>query len=178
MSQQQGPGAAPAEAPPAGAAPVKARGPELAVALLLAAIGAAVIADSLRVGIGWADDGPRSGYFPFGIGLVLLATSLWTAAQALRHWRGGGGDFAERAQLKSVFSVLVPMGVYVAAIVFLGIYLPSAALIAWFMARHGRHHWGTTAAVAIGVPLVFFLVFERWFLVPLPKGPVEALFGL
>jgi hypothetical protein len=27
------------------------------------------------------------------------------------------------------------------------------------------------------VPLVVFVVFERWFLVPLPKGPLEALFG-
>jgi hypothetical protein len=27
------------------------------------------------------------------------------------------------------------------------------------------------------VPVLLFLVFERWFLVPLPKGPLEALFG-
>jgi putative tricarboxylic transport membrane protein len=31
--------------------------------------------------------------------------------------------------------------------------------------------------VAIGVPLAFFVVFERWFLVPLPKGPIEAALG-
>jgi hypothetical protein len=35
-----------------------------------------------------------------------------------------------------------------------------------------------TASVAIGVPLFFFFVFERWFLVLLPKGPIEAMFGL
>ena len=29
-----------------------------------------------------------------------------------------------------------------------------------------------TAAVAVGVPLFFYGVFERWFLVPLPKGPI------
>jgi hypothetical protein len=29
----------------------------------------------------------------------------------------------------------------------------------------------------VAVPLVVFVVFERWFLVPLPKGPLEALFG-
>jgi hypothetical protein len=34
-----------------------------------------------------------------------------------------------------------------------------------------------TTAVALGVPLAFFLVFERWFLVSLPKGPLEAFFG-
>jgi hypothetical protein len=31
--------------------------------------------------------------------------------------------------------------------------------------------------VAVGVPLFFFLVFERWFLVPLPKGPLEGCWG-
>jgi hypothetical protein len=31
--------------------------------------------------------------------------------------------------------------------------------------------------VPVIVPLVVFVVFERWFLVPLPKGPLEALFG-
>jgi hypothetical protein len=29
----------------------------------------------------------------------------------------------------------------------------------------------------VGVPLFFFIVFERWFLVPLPKGPIENLLG-
>ena len=36
------------------------------------------------------------------------------------------------------------------------------------------------AKVVVGgvlVPLVLFVVFEIWFLVPLPKGPVEALLG-
>ena len=32
--------------------------------------------------------------------------------------------------------------------------------------------------VAIGVPLFFYAVFERWFLVLLPKGPLERAFGL
>ena len=51
------------------------------------------------------------------------------------------------------------------------------ALIAWFMLRHGRYRVLPTAAVSIGVPLLAFLVFERWFLVPLPKGPLEAMLG-
>ena len=31
---------------------------------------------------------------------------------------------------------------------------------------------------ALGVPLLFFLIFERWFLVLLPKGPLERALGL
>ena len=30
----------------------------------------------------------------------------------------------------------------------------------------------------VGIPLVTFLVFEQWFLVPMPKGPLEAWLGL
>lgn len=154
------------------------RWPELLTALGLMALALVVIGDSLRVGAGWGDEGPRSGYFPFYIGCALLAASAWTAVAALRHWRTRVEVFAERAQLKSVLAILVPMVLYVALIKLLGIYLASALLIAGFMWRHGAHRWAVTGAIAIGVPLAFFLVFERWFLVPLPKGPVEALLGL
>ena len=65
-----------------------ARGPELAVALGLVLLALLVIVDSLRVGIGWADDGPRSGYFPFFIGLILLAAGGFIAVSTLFTWRG------------------------------------------------------------------------------------------
>jgi putative tricarboxylic transport membrane protein len=151
------------------------RGPELSVALLLMVIAGLVIADSLRVGTGWGDDGPRSGYFPFYIGLLLLAASGWTFMSALLG--GRAGEFATRAQLKSVLQVLLPMAVYVGVMAWTGLYLASFALIAWFMRRHGRYRWAVTLAVSVAVPLIAFLVFERWFLVPLPKGPIEAALG-
>jgi hypothetical protein len=171
----------PADEEAAAGAPADAtlhtRWPELAVALLLAAVAVLVITDSLRVGTGWADDGPRAGYFPFYIGLVLLGASLWIAAAQLLHWRRLT-PFARHSEGARVLSVLWPMAVYVGAIKFVGIYVASAALIAWFMSRHGSHGLGSRAAVALGVPLVFYGVFERWFLVPLPKGPLEAWLGL
>ena len=34
------------------------------------------------------------------------------------------------------------------------------------------------ALVAIGMPVLTYIVFEKWFLVPLPKGPLEELLGL
>jgi putative tricarboxylic transport membrane protein len=156
---------------------VGVRWPELLVALFLMALAGLVLADSLRVGIGWGDDGPRSGYFPFYIGLALLGSSGWTAFKALRRWRVVE-VFAEREQLRLVMAILWPMTVYVALVTFMGIYVSSVVLIAYFMLRHGKHGAALTAAVSVGVPLFFYLVFERWFLVPLPKGPLEALVGL
>ena len=149
----------------------------MVAALLMVAAGL-VIKDSLRVGIDWADDGPRSGYFPFYIGLLLLASSGTIFLSTLLKWRANAAVFADKAQLATVFAMLLPMTVYVLAMVWLGIYLPSALLIGYFMRRYGKFGWLPTTSVSVAVPFAFFLVFERWFLVPLPKGPIETWLGL
>ena len=157
---------------------VRTRWPELVTAGFLMALAALAITDSLRVGIGWGDDGPRSGYFPFYIGVLLLASSGWVFLGALWRWSRETEVFAETSQLRSVAAVAVPMVVFVGGVQALGIYVASIVLIGYFMRRHGRFGWALTAAVSVGVPLVFYGVFERWFLVPLPKGPLERLLGL
>ncbi|MEI6759918.1 MAG: tripartite tricarboxylate transporter TctB family protein [Betaproteobacteria bacterium] len=157
--------------------PLKERGPELVVAALLMVAAGLVIRDSLRVGIDWADDGPRAGYFPFYIGLLLLASSGTIFVSTLLKWRAKAAVFAEQEQLATVFAMLLPMTVYVVAMVWLGIYLPSALLIGYFMRRYGKFGWLPTTGVSIAVPFAFFIVFERWFLVPLPKGPIETWLG-
>jgi pimeloyl-ACP methyl ester carboxylesterase len=153
------------------------RGPERVEGLVLMAIAGLVITDSLRVGTGWGDDGPRSGYFPFYIGLFLLAASAFVVLSTLRNWSKSPAVFATREELVPVFQMLVPMVIYVVAMVYLGIYLPSAILIGYFMRHHGGFAWPSSLTVSISVPLVFFLVFEKWFLVPLPKGPIENMLG-
>ena len=156
---------------------VGTRWPEVVVAACLMLLALLVIKDSLRVGTGWGDEGPRSGYFPFYIGLLLLASSGTVLVTALLGWRKADPVFVEREQLRMVFAVLVPMVLYVGGIALVGIYLASLGLIGYFMRRHGRYGWPLTLAVSVGVPLAFFLVFERWFLVALPKGPIEQLLG-
>ena len=39
-------------------------------------------------------------------------------------------------------------------------------------------HGFAVLLVALGMPIVTYFIFERWFLVPLPKGPVEEWLGL
>jgi hypothetical protein len=88
-----------------------------------------------------------------------------------------GQLFAEWGQLRQVLSVLVPTIVYVALVPYIGIYVSSALLIAFFMRVFGRYGWIVTAAVSVAVPILTFLMFESWFLVPLPKGPLESMLG-
>jgi hypothetical protein len=151
--------------------------PETGVALLLLVCGLIVIFDSLRVGIEWADDGPRAGYFPFFIGVLLSFSAGWILLQALLGWRKETKLFSQWSELRDVRAMLVPTTVFIVAVPFLGLYLPGALLIGFFMRRHGSFGWLTTVLTAIGVPVFFFLIFEQWFLVPLAKGPIEAWLG-
>ena len=58
-----------------------------------------------------------------------------------------------------------------------GIYVASALFIAAFMIWRGRYGALPTLGASVGVPVILFLLFEVWFLVPLPKGPVERMLG-
>jgi hypothetical protein len=149
---------------------------DIVVALLLVALGGLVIADSLRLGIGWAEDGPKPGYFPFYTGLLIVLSSLVTIAMTVLRGRESG-QFVGRGQLRDVLKVFVPSAIYVALIGFLGIYVASALFIAAFMRWLGRFRWPTVALVSLAVPFSLFLIFELWFLLPLPKGPLEDFLG-
>jgi hypothetical protein len=61
---------------------------------------------------------------------------------------------------------------------FLGIYAASTLFIAAFMMWLGKYGWLKSALVGCGVSVAFFILFEIWFHVPLPKGPIEAMLGL
>ena len=142
------------------------------------ALGAIVIFDSVRLGIGWKEDGPQAGYFPFYIGAIICISTLINLLAALAAAMKRNPTFVEVGQLKLVLSVLVPTAVYVGLIGWIGIYLASALFVALFMRWLGKYPWWKVTAVAAGNSVVFFLIFEVWFKIPLPKGPLEALLGL
>lgn len=153
------------------------RSMEVIVAGLLMLVGLIVMWDSWNVGASWAEFGPQSGYFPFRIGAILFFASgvvvvvnLATKAPNLR-------SFVDRSQLKAVLQVLVPTAVFVLSIGYLGIYLAGALYIAFFMWWLGRYPLYKIVPVMILIPLALFVLFEIWFLVPMPKGPIETALG-
>lgn len=151
---------------------------DLAVAAIFFAFGALVAFDSYRLGAKWAEDGPQSGYFPFYIGLIICIASLINAVLALRVKATDGGSFVSGEQLKAVLSVAIPTLFYVLLIQYLGIYVASTVFIAAFMVWLGKYSWLKAALVSAGVSVVFWVMFEVWFKVQLPKGPLEAVLGL
>jgi hypothetical protein len=91
--------------------------------------------------------------------------------------RGPRKIFVEPRKLRHVLSLVAPTVVYIAVTAFLGIYVTSALYLGFFMAVLGRYRPLVILPVAVGVPAVLFLLFEVWFLVPLPKGPLETWLG-
>ena len=150
---------------------------EICTAVVVLLFGLLVVYDSQRLGAQWGDDGPQPGYFPFYIGVLICVSAIVTLAAAIRNRSASAESFVSRAQLKLILAVLVPTIVYVALISYLGLYVTSAFFIAFFMWWLGKYSWWKTALVSIGVMLAFFLTFELWFSVPLPKGPLEAALG-
>ncbi len=150
---------------------------EVGVAIATALFAIIVMIGSLQVGITWGVEGPRAGFFPFYVGLFILISSGFNLYAGFTEY-SPSKLFAEWGQLRSVMSVVIPTTVYVLAMPYVGIYLSSFVLIALFMKWLGRYPWGLTLSIAICVPLLTYFMFEKWFLVPLPKGPIEDMLGL
>ena len=161
-----------------GRAAFRVRSAEIGVAAFFFALGALVMYDSVRLGAGWGDDGPRPGYFPFYVGLIICISALINAVRAVLVPAAKNKAFVEVGQLKMVLTVLVPTAIYVGAVTWIGIYVASTVFIAFFMRWLGKYVWWKVAAVSLGASVVFFVIFEKWFQVPLPKGPLERLLGL
>jgi len=86
--------------------------------------------------------------------------------------------FSSVDQLKRVMSVVVPATIYVAMVPFIGMYISSFLLIAFFMMWLGKYSALYTLPIAVGVPAIVYVVFERYFQIALPKGPIEYWLGL
>lgn len=157
------------------AAVITKRTAEIVVAIVVAAFALLAIVSNYKLGAGWADDGPQAGYFPMRMGIAILLASIVVVVQALR--KNDRSAFLEHAQAKLVAIVLLPLVVYIAAVQFIGIYVASALFIGIFMCLVGKFSWYRSALTAVIVSLVLFWIFEIMFTVPLPKGPLEQLFG-
>lgn len=151
---------------------------DIAVAGAIFCIGAAIMADSYRLGVGWVKDSPASGYFPFRIGAILSLVSIAIAGQSF-FGRAPGADetFVKWDRFRFVLAVLIPTAAYVLGTSLFGIYVASMVFMAGFMRIAGRYGWLMSLGVSAGCVITLFWLFEIQFLVPLPKGPLEAWLG-
>jgi cell division protein FtsW (lipid II flippase) len=150
---------------------------EAIVAVVILLVGVVMMVDARRVGMDWASDGPKGGYFPFRTGAILSIASVVVFLRALFGKHRNHELFVSWGRFKMVLAVLIPTVLYVLATQFIGIYVASAVFIGGFMRAIGRFDWPKVILISVAVSVVLFWMFEIQFLVPLPKGPLESLFG-
>jgi hypothetical protein len=154
---------------------------DLITAAMLMLLGGIVIYDAARLGFGWGNEGPQSGFFPFWLAILLVVISAAIFLQALMA--RSTKPFVTRESFIPVLKVLLP----IVGFIFLtdppgpwsgiGLYVAGGLYLGFYMRWVGHHSWFSVVALSIAVPLVAFFIFDKWFLVPMPKGPVEAWFG-
>ena len=81
---------------------------EVVVYVLLLALALVLGFDNWRSGMGWAKDGPQSGYLPFYLCVILAGASLWGLGVAFCSARPRAKTFVTRDQLRRVLQVFVP----------------------------------------------------------------------
>jgi len=151
------------------------RAADIVTATILMALGALVLVASVRMGIGWGSDGPQSGFVPFWLSTVLIACCAIIIVHAVL--RASEKRFVGLEQLACVLKVLLPAAAMILLTPYLGLYVAGALYMGFYMRWAGRYSWIVSIVLPLSFAVLIFIVFERWFLVPLPKGPLEAWLG-
>jgi len=145
------------------------------VMTLVLTVGAGILfREALRLPIGWTGVGPGAGFFPFWLALGVTLCAVVLLVQSLRApvTAENQEPFIPAGAWKPLLVVFLPMATVVALIGVLGIYIGGGLYLAGYMRLVGRFRWGTIVLVSVLVPLVLFFIFERWFLLPMPKGTI------
>jgi hypothetical protein len=153
---------------------VSGRSLEAATALITGAFGAAVVVSSFDNGIGWSAAGVESGTFPFIVGLVILAGSLFNLVQG---WLQARAVILGLSELRRVGMLFVPALVFVGIIPLIGMVPAAAFYVFGALAWHKRGSLLVPALAAIGAALALYLIFELTFQISLPRGALGTLFG-
>jgi hypothetical protein len=148
---------------------------EVVVYLLLLALAVLLGFDNWRSGMGWAKDGPQTGYVPFYLCVILASASVYGLGVAFLRRRCCRPSVTHD-QLRQVLRVFVPTFLFCADAVARAL-RASFLLVAGFMRFIGRIALWKSLLTSILFAVIMFATFEVAFDVIMPKGPLEAAFG-
>jgi hypothetical protein len=132
-----------------------------------------LVREALRLPISWTSTGPGAGFFPFWLAAGVVVCAVLILVKTLRRVREGSNEpLVPPHAWKPLLIVFLPMVTIVLLMGSLGMYLGGAIYLAGYMWFVGRHRLPQVILVSVLVPLALFLIFERWFLLPMPKGPL------
>jgi len=149
---------------------------DILVAIALLCFGLIVGLDSFRLGSGWGMEGPKAGFFPFVMAVIAVAGCLVIIRQAMKGTSSvkGAKPFVPAGGMKPVLTVFIPACGMVLLTEVVGLYVAAMIYLAAYIKVVGGYRWRTVLLVSIPIPLVFYWVFEKIFLIPMPAGMFGA----
>jgi hypothetical protein len=151
---------------------------EAVTAALVLAVGILVAYEGTRLGVlGWGPSGPQPGLYPFLLGAGLTGTAailLLRVALAARFAAGPDRPFMPARAVRPVLSAGLPAAGMVALVPFLGLYVAAGLYLAAYMHWVGRRRVLVSLLAGVLLPVAGYLIFERWFLIPLPEGALTS----
>lgn len=155
---------------------------ETVVALATLVYGLVIVWGATEFGIGWDSSGPEAGAFPFYTGSLVALASLATLALTWRKHARVPEALSEivldRVRIGRLASFFLPIVGFVILCATVGMYVATVVYLVFAMRFQGGFGWLRTLAVALGAAVFFYLALERFFQIPLMKGPLEAMLGL
>ncbi len=159
----------------------------VAVILFLMGIGVAWKSTELPIGI-LPKEGPGGGFLPFWLSLGIAAAALGVLAQSIfsrtplypgapeEEDDGAKKVFVTWEGLVEILRVGLPGLIMILLIGVISIYFAAAAFVFYSLYFVGRHKLTTSIGVTVGVPVAVYYIFEKFLIIPLPKGYLEFLF--
>jgi len=114
--------------------------------------------------------GLGAGFYPFWAAALIFLSGLVVIQRTLVTPQPAEGPFTSRDDVIVVLRVVIPMVAATVLLVWFGFYIVTAVYVAFFMWYIGRYAVWWDAAAGLGLALVFYMIFERIFLVSLPKS--------
>ncbi len=149
---------------------------DLLVAAILLALGLVVGWDSYQLGAGWGADGPQAGFFPMLMAVLVVGGCLIIMRQATKGTSSVKGEkrFVPPGGMKPVLTVFIPACGMVLLTEVVGLYVAAMIYLIGYIRWVGQFRWRTVLLVSIPIPLVFWWLFEKIFLIPMPMGMFGA----
>ena len=149
---------------------------DILVAVILLCLGLVVGWDSFRLGSGWGIEGPRAGFFPIVMAVIAVLGCVVIIRQAMKGTSSvkGSKPFVPAGGMKPVLTVFIPACGMVLLTEVVGLYLAAMIYLAAYIKIVGGYKWRTVLLVSIPIPLIFYWVFEKIFLIPMPAGMFGA----
>jgi putative tricarboxylic transport membrane protein len=149
---------------------VSTRAVDAAAGVAFIALAAVVMIEGVRLGAGWDDlSGPRSGFFPFWLAVIMAIGALAALFQALRS-RHATPFFEHRQEIVDLAKVGIPLLATVVSIPWVGIYIASFLYVWLFSWWYGGFRWWTGLVSGLIFGVFLWLALARAMRISMPTS--------